>query len=243
MKLCLGILCSILTLQAEDASTARIRDAASKAVAMIQDGQKNCQSKRSCFSCHQQVLPALAFRAAREHGIPVDEAAAHADAAYAFAFYSNLDRAVQYTHIIDPAMDDSYGLLAAGAAGLRPSLVTAVYARLIAARQEADGHWETIDERPPQSNSPFTATAISLAAIQLHGHASRRTDTQARVERARGWLLSHVPRTTEERVFQIFGVSLSGKDPAIMDKLARGLKATQQPDGGWVSLEGRASEA
>jgi len=248
MKLCLGILCSsllcpVIALRADDASTARIRDAATRAVALIQDSQKNWYSKRSCFSCHQQVLPALAFRAAREHGIPVDEAAAHADAARAFAFYSNLDRAVQYTHIIDPAMDDSYGLLAAGAAGMRPSLVTAVYARLIAARQEADGHWETADERPPQSNSPFTATTISLAAIQLYGHANRKADTEARVGRARAWLLSHMPRTTEERVFQIYGVSVSSKDRGIIDKLARDLKATQQPDGGWNSLEGRGSEA
>jgi hypothetical protein len=66
---------------AGDASTAQIRDAASKAVAMIQQSQKNWPSKQSCFSCHQQVLPTLAFREARQHGIPVDEAAAHADAA------------------------------------------------------------------------------------------------------------------------------------------------------------------
>ena len=79
------------------------------------------------------MLPALAFRAAREHGIPVDEKAARADAVAAFGFYSNLDRAVQYTHLIDPALDDGYGLMAARAAGVRPSLVTAVYARLLAA--------------------------------------------------------------------------------------------------------------
>ena len=169
MKLCVFILCSISVVWADDASSTRIREAATKAVALIQKSQKSWPSKQSCYSCHQQVLPALAFRAAREHGIPVDEPAAHADAAYAFAFYSNLDRAVQYTHIIDPAMDDGYGLMAADAAGLRPSLVTAVYARLLAVRQEADGHWETGDERPPESYGPFTATAISMAAIQRHG--------------------------------------------------------------------------
>ena len=166
MKLHLGILCSLSAVWAADAPMSQIRDAATRAVAMIQQSQKTWPSKQSCFSCHQQVLPALAFREARQHGIPVDEPAAHADAARAFGFYSNLDRAVQYTHIIDPSMDDSYGLMAADAAGLRPSLVTAVYARLIAARQEADGHWETGDERPPESYSPFTATAISMAAIQ-----------------------------------------------------------------------------
>lgn len=84
MKLCLGILCSISAAWASDVSTARIRDAATKAVALIQSSQKSWPSKASCYSCHQQVLPALAFRAAREHGIPVDEPAAHANAANAF---------------------------------------------------------------------------------------------------------------------------------------------------------------
>src|SRR5579859_4419586 len=176
MKLGLGILCSISAVWATDASPDRIRDAAASAVAVIQKSQKTWHSKQSCFSCHQQVLPAMAFRAAREHGIPVDEQAAHADAVHAFGFYADLDRAVQYTHIIDPAMSDSYGLMGADAAGLRPSLVTAVYARLIAARQEADGHWETVDERPPQSYSPFTATVISIAALRQHSNMNSGAD-------------------------------------------------------------------
>jgi ankyrin repeat protein len=243
MKLWVGILCSISAVWASDAQTARIRDAATKAVAVIQNSQKGWSSKQSCFSCHQQVLPALAFRAAREHGIPVDEAAAHADAAAAFGFYANLDRAVQYTHVIDPALDDGYGLMAADAVGVRPSLVTAVYARLLAARQEADGHWETGDERPPESYSPFTATAVAVAAIREHSHGNRRADTEARVTRARAWLLSHTPRNTEERAFQIFGACVSGHDLPLLGKLAGELKATQQPDGGWASRDGLTSDA
>ena len=243
MKLLLGVLCSISTVLGADASAVAIREAATKAVTLIQKSQQNWYSKQSCFSCHQQLMPAMAFRAARQHGIPVDEAAAHADAASAFGYFANLDRAVQYTHIIDPAMDDSFGLMAASATGLKPSLVTAVYARSIAARQEADGHWEAADERPPQSYSPFTATAVAISALQLYSHASLRADATARVERARTWLLSHKAGNTEERAYQIFGVSMVRKDPVLLDKWAQELKATQQPDGGWASLDGRPSDA
>lgn len=42
----------------------------------------------------------MAVRAAREHGIPLNEDAARAHAARAFAFLSGLDKAVQYTEII-----------------------------------------------------------------------------------------------------------------------------------------------
>ena len=243
MKLLFGMICSVSAVLAGDASVARIRESATKAVAMIQKSQQNWYAKQSCFSCHQQVLPALAFRSAREHGIPVDEQAAHADAAAGFGFYSNLEQAVEYSHIIDPSMADGSALIAAHAAGVRPSLVTAVYARLIAARQETDGHWETIDIRPPQSYSPVTATAISLRAIQLYSHPSRKADTDARILRARNWLVAHQPRATEERVYQLLGACWAAADQGSLQKMAAGLKATQQADGGWNSLDGRSSDA
>jgi ankyrin repeat protein len=236
------VLCAISTLRAADTSTARIRESATKAIAVIQKSQKSWYTKQTCFSCHQQVLPSLAFRVAREHGIPIDEAVAHADAVAAFRYLSNFDRAVEYTHIIDPAISDSYAMLAANAAGVHPSIVTAVYARLLAARQESDGHWETMDERPPQSYSPFTATAISLHAIQLYGHPNQKADIQMRVEHARSWLLAHQPHATEERVYQLLGAAWAGSDQGTLKKLAAALQATQQRDGGWNSLDGRSSD-
>ncbi|HTB16589.1 MAG TPA: ankyrin repeat domain-containing protein [Bryobacteraceae bacterium] len=243
MKVCVGIVCLVSAGWAADNSTARIQEAASKAVAIIQKSQQNWYAKQSCFSCHQQVLPALAFRTAREHGIAVDEHAAHADAAAAFGYFSKFPRAVEYSNIIDPALSDGYGMIAANAAGVRPSLVTAIYARLLAARQEADGHWETIDDRPPQSYSAFTATAIALRAIQIYGHPSQKAAIQARAARARNWLLTHQPAATEERVYQLQGASWAGADQTALKKMTTALKGIQRADGGWNSLAGRSSDA
>jgi hypothetical protein len=192
-----------------DTSSTQIRDAATKAVAIIQKSQANWYTKASCASCHQQVLPALAFQSAREHGIAVDERAAHADATAAFSSYSNLVQAVEYTHVTDPALGDGYVLIGAHPAGVRASIVTAVYARLIANRQEADGHWDTIDVRPPQSYSPFTATAIALRALQLYAHPSQRFDVEIRTTKALQWLTTHRPRVSEERVYTA-GIVIGG---------------------------------
>lgn len=242
-KTCLGVLCSIATALAGDVSPTTIREAATKAVAALQNSQKIWYAKETCASCHQQVFPAMAFRAAREHGIPVDEQAALADAQAAFHFYSDLGRAVEYSYVIDPGLGDAYLLLGADAAGVRPSVVTAVYARLLAVRQEADGRWETFDERPPQSYSAFTATAISVRALQLYSHASERAGIEARTARANHWLLSHEPRCTEERAYQLMGAKWAGADDGALARIAAELKTTQQDDGGWNSIEGRASDA
>ncbi len=243
MKLWLPLVCSAALLHAGSIPQSQIRQSASRALTLIQHSQQDWYHKQSCDSCHQQFLPSLAFDAARTHGIPFDQPAAHAANAAAFSYFSNLQRAVEYYEIIDPAIDDAYSLLAAHAAGVQPSLVTAVYARLIAARQFPDGHWETMDERPPESYSSFTATTLALRAIQLYSHPSLKADTEARLARARAWLLSHPARTTEERSQQLLGLHAAAADPASIHKFAAALLATQQPDGGWNILDGLASDA
>jgi ankyrin repeat protein len=243
MRLRIAILCLIpAACWATDIPGARIRDAAGRAITLVQSTQKTWYAKQSCHSCHHQFLPALAFRAAREHGVPVDEAIAHADAVKAFG-YTDLDRAVQYTDVIEPAMDDAFRLVAADAAGVRPNLVTAVYARLIAARQNPAGDWDSFTARPPSSYSSFTQTALALRSIQIYSHPSQENDVHARVARARDWLISHTPRDTEERTYRLLGLFWAHADRTLLAEAARALAATQQSDGGWNSLDGRSSDA
>ncbi len=156
---------------------------------------------------------------------------------------TDLDRAVQYNNVIEPAMDDAYRLVAETADGRPANLVGQVYARLIAARQYPDGHWESFHQRPPQSYSRFTQTALALRAIQMASHPSQKADINARVVRARTWLASNQARDTEERTYQLLGLRWAGAEGAPVDKLKRELAALQQPDGGWTFIAGRPSDA
>src|SRR5271157_4097440 len=91
-----------------------------------------------CFSSHDHALPKLMLRTARERGVAVDEAAASQVTAKGFHFspdLASIDRAVQDSMIIDPAPSDGWALIAAHAVGLKPNLVTTVYARRIATWQ------------------------------------------------------------------------------------------------------------
>jgi ankyrin repeat protein len=220
----------------------RIRDAATRAITLFQASQKGWHATQTCNSCHHQYQAALAFQSAREHGIPVDEKIAHADAVPTFN-YTELDRAVQYNWVIEPAMDDAYRLVAADAAGVRPNLVTAIYARLLAARQDPDGSWTSFHQRPPSSYSFFTETALSLRAIQLYSHPSEKADAFVHLARGRRWLAAHRPPDTEARTYQLLGLWWAGVDGSELKKLAQALFANQLPDGGWASLDGRQSDA
>jgi ankyrin repeat protein len=56
-------------------------------------------------------------------------------------------------------------------------------------------------------------------------------------------LVSHETRATVERVYQLLGAYWAAADQGSLRKMAGGLKATQQTDGGWSSLDGRSSDA
>ena len=92
----------------------RIREAATRGLAAIQKAQANwfTSYKQVCASCHHQYQPALAYRAARERGVPVDETIARADAVKAFTF-ADIDRAMElgYRHPMGPLkLTDLVGL-------------------------------------------------------------------------------------------------------------------------------------
>jgi ankyrin repeat protein len=149
---------------------------------------------------------------------------------------------VQYSYVIEPAMDDAYRLVAAHAAGVTPNLSAAVYARLLISRQNPEGDWDGFHQRPPSSYSRVTMAALGLRAVQLYHHASQKAAADAAVSKARAFLEARTPRDTEERSYQLIGLRWANAPRATLQKLAQGLKATQQADGGWSSRQGRDSD-
>jgi ankyrin repeat protein len=247
------------TLHGQEAHPDHLRSAAERALAAIQKAQAPwyTTNKQVCASCHHQYQPALAYRVARDHRVPFDEGIAKADAVKAFTF-ADIDRAVQYTYVIEPAMDDAYRMVAANAAGVKPNLGAAIYARLLISRQNQDGDWDGFHQRPPSSYSRVTMAALGLRAVQLYHHPSQKAQADAAVARARKFLESRTPRDTEERSYQLLGLrwalgadlsvaapgaKAAGTDRALLRKLGAALQATQRPDGGWSSLPGRESDS
>jgi len=235
----LAVCLSVPALHAQTASPEQIRSAATRAVAIVQRGSTGFYKFMDCFSCHDHGLPMLTFRLARERGVPVDESAASQVAAkglLAGPDLSSVDHAVQDPMIVDPAASDGWALMAAHAAGVQPSLVAAVYARRVANWQRPDGHWPTGDDRPPQSYSLFTTTAVALRAMQLYMPAQLRKESDERLARAKGWLLTAEPHYTGDFTFRVFGLYWAGATADESSRAARDLLALQRPNGGWAQL-------
>jgi ankyrin repeat protein len=229
--------------RAASVSEADAQAAATKAIALLQQSMTTWESKRSCASCHHQHMPIALLRAARQRGVAFDVPAATATAARLAAPTTNLDFAVQAVMQVDPTLDSGSWLNSLTDIGVAPTLATQVFARRILNRQLADGHWNTIDVRPPQSYSVVTATAVALRATQAHLPASMDAERRTATDRARAWLQKAVPADTEERTFQLLGLSWAGASPASLEPQVRALLAAQRADGGWAQLPRLGSDA
>lgn len=221
---------------------AQLREASEKAIKLIQHSQVVWYKKQTCTSCHHQMLPEITLGLARQRGVAVNETVAQEMTQAAFAYFKDLDAAVQGYDYID-VFADGWALTAASHAGVRPNLSTSAYAQFIASRQLPDGSWPTIDSRPPQAHSSFAATAICAQAIKSYLPAHLKQEKEARLRQACAWLLKSKPITTEDQAFQLLGLLWTGAGSDARQKVARQLLAQQRTDGGWSQLPALASDA
>ena len=143
----LAVVLAVPGVFAQSATPQQIRAAAAKSLALLQRASDGFTKAQDCVSCHHTVLPAEAVAMARERGVAVNEGALRASVVKALTKdrgLNSIDRTVQDNRIIDPASSEAAALMLAHDAGVRPSLTTAIQARLIANAQRADGHWVTI---------------------------------------------------------------------------------------------------
>lgn len=240
---CLACGVPALARSPEPISPPAVQASVTRAVSLLDKSIRVWHQNRSCYSCHHQGLPIALVAEARMRGVQIDETVARRNLTAGLQGLKSLDRAVQSAQQIDPALDTGGQLIAAKMAGIPRGLAREVYAATVAKRQRPDGSWQTLDNRPPQSWSRVTATAIALKAIRAYMPSSRQHETDGRTDRARAWLLSVQPRDTEDRASQIFGALEAGADRAALASMASALVAEQRADGGWAQLPTRSSDA
>src|SRR5262249_44802262 len=76
----------------------------------------------------------------------------------------------------------------------------------IAATQHPDGSWDSglAQHRPPISQSTFGATAKAIGALQHYSFPARKQEFAQAIERARVWLTSGKPVTTEDYAMRLY---------------------------------------
>jgi ankyrin repeat protein len=201
------------------------------------------KSGQGCVSCHHQALPALALQFLRERGFKVNEEKARQQAETTRRILGDRrERFLQGTGVADQ-LDAGYWLVALAAAGAARDNTTDALVHYLALKQAKEGRWRTTLFRPPANDGDFTATALAVRGLQLFGPPGRGHEMATRIARARDWLVSATPRTTEDRTFQLLGLKWAGARKEDIDKAVAGLLAEQGKDGGWSQVAWMPSDA
>jgi hypothetical protein len=220
------------------------RAAVERSIPLLQKTDVTFLRKSGCVSCHNNSLTAMSVSRARDHGLPVsDEIARSQLKTIGTYIHGWRERVLQGDGI--PGLTDtiSYILLGIAAEHYQSDEATDALAYYLKRKQAPDGRWRIKDHRPPHESSDIQSTAVALRAIQVYGLKAQRAEYEKAVQRAARWLESAQPASTEDRTFQLLGLTWAGVSKDVILKAARDLLAEQRPNGGWAQIPTLESDA
>lgn len=213
------------------------RTSVARSVALLLPTGPIAFQKRGCISCHQQSMPLQAAVAAREKGLPVDEATEQKIFKQLVAVYKPAAvEAMQGRQVGGGDLTIGYIAMALAAEKHPPDKVTAALSHTTAARQMPDGVWIEGTSRPPMEYSSISRTAMAVRTLTLYPIPARAQETEERLRRARTWLLTARARSAEERAMRLMALAWTKASQADIAAAVRDLTAEQFQNGGWAQL-------
>lgn len=221
------------------------KEAAAKAIALVQRTSGSFFKEGGCVSCHAQNLSGVAVAVARANGIKVDEAAAAEELKGVKMFWVALEQILLQRMDLPAGVDiPAYSMLQFSAAGIPADRPIDAMLHNVVAQQGKDGAWHLMGgARPPMEDGDFSRTALCIRAMSTFGPPSRKAEFDERMRRAAAWLKAQNPRTTEDRNMQLLGEKWGRVDRGSLEDPLRKLMAMQREDGGWAQTPELASDA
>jgi len=225
-------------------TTKMIDSSVSKSLPLLELGAKGSLEKRKqCFNCHNQGLPVMTLVTARTRGFPVDSGHLKEQLQFTSDFLSRNAQRYREGEGQNGQVDTAgYALWTLDHAGWKPDDTTAAVAEYLLIRAKDHAYWEPDSNRPPSEQSLFTSTYLALRGLKVFGVPDQIDRIDARIERARQWLLTTVPQETEDLVFRLRALRLINAPEEIVRQASSDLTNRQKDDGGWAQKEDMLSD-
>jgi N-acyl-D-amino-acid deacylase len=218
---------AISTTQTQD-----VREAATRAVRLIDRTSASFLTTRACFTCHTQTLSALVLRDARKVGIEIDEA----------NFKRQYERAIE--DLTGTRVDTKgYALWALDIGQHAPDDKTEAMVEYVLNTQKDLGAWKTTVDRPPAEASNFTTNYVALRGLNRYGNARQREAIALRATAVKQWLESASAADTEDQVFRLRLADELKLPSDKVDRFVQTLLSEQDADGGWAQKRGMEPDA
>ncbi len=227
-------------------SPKEIRTAVEVALPLLKKGATGHAEQKTCFACHNQATPMLAFNTAKSRGFAIPDTLFKSQADHIASFLeTNRERFKDGRGTGGAAATASYALFTLELAGHKPDDNTAAVVEYLLKNQTDRDHWRTTSNRPPTEASDFTTTYLAMRALRYWGTPANadKQKIAKRIQTARDWLVKTPAKDNEDRVFRLLGLKEAEADAKEIAAAAWDLQRTQRADGGWAQLDGTRSDA
>ena len=209
-----------------------VREAATRAVRLIDRTSANFLTTHTCFTCHTQTLSAMVLSDARKVGIEIDEA----------NFKRQYERAIE--DLSGTRVDaKGYALWALDIGQHERDDKTGAMVEYILNYQKDLGTWKITVFRPPAEASNFTTTYVALRGLNRYGTAKQREAISRRATAVAQWLESANAADTEDQVFRLRLAHELKLPSDTVGRFVQKLLSEQDVDGGWVQERGMKPDA
>jgi ankyrin repeat protein len=221
-----------------------VKTAAERGLALLESSSQKFFESSGCVSCHHQNAAGLAAGEARAKGLRFDAKASAAR----IQMLKDGPPPPLLLERMDIGVPEIFAstLTALAAENVPPNPVTDMIAANIAATQAPDGSWHIlagIGNRPPTEEGGITRAALCIQSLKVYGPPARAGELNARIAKARQWLLAAKAVTAEDRNMQLLGLSWADADAGTLKNLAAAILAQQQADGAWRQHGGVPTDA
>jgi hypothetical protein len=229
-----------------DRSTTRdAAKAVEQSIALLQRSSAEFFKQSGCVGCHHQDATAFAVRAARDAGIPLDEAMTR-ERVNVMKSSLGSEQELQLQGVLAEGISIRTNHLAGlWASGYKPDIVTDAALVSLVSGQYADGHWQRYigAVRSPTGITNIVGTAEAVLALQRYSIPARAAEFRERVTLAFAWLQEAKPQSTYEHALQLLALAAAGVGRDAVKKVADSLLAQQRTDGGWAGNANLGSDA
>lgn len=235
---------AILAVLSTYPTPAAIRASVERALPPLQAAAQGHIDQKTCFGCHNQSFPLLAFAKSRERGLTLPDSAFSDQSDHLRDFIDqNRDAYEEGRGTGGQADTAGWLLFALEHAGAEADEFTDAVVEYLLRRDFERGWWRTTADRPPSEASSFNTTYVAVRALKKWAGPRHVGRVEPRLQAAKDWLHTARPKDTEDRVFRLWALHLLGTDEIELRQAAQALLSVQRPDGGWAQLPSLKSDA
>ena len=202
--------------------------------------------QRKCFSCHHQAMHVLTFTTATEtSGFAVNEKEIARQFKFTADFLAknraNYEKGKGQGGQADTAGYAAHGRWRPGTG--KPMRRPRPSSSICCCATSSRDHWQATSQRPPRKPVLSRRPTSPLQAFTEVRTGGEKDTLDARIDKARKWLLATKPKDTEDRVFRLRGMKAVGAGEKEIEAAGQELLKTQRPDGGWSQIDKLDSDA